>query len=610
MTVGGGFSDPRVAFQQAERVRRAGIAALVVLLLLAARFFDLQVLHVRDYRQRALAQSSRAVTLLPERGLIVDRNGELVVGNQPGYRLRFYPDLATSSAATWQFLERHLTRVPRDLRERFEYAVRRRPYRPETLVDLLARDDLARVAAHGREYPELRIETVPLRRYPWGDLAAHLLGYLGEINDTELEQYADLNLYAPGDIIGKLGLERQYDPLLFGTKGKRTFRVDAGGRIQQLIHEDPARPGWNLVLTIDLDVQQAAEAALGERRGAVVAIEPNSGDILAIVSRPSYRPDLFIGGISHENWERLRSDPGHPLEYRPVRGQYPPGSTFKPLIALAALKEEVIRPDETIYCPGYYRLGRRVFRCWRPGGHGKVDLHRALVESCDTYFYEVGRRLGIERIAAYARLFGFGSSTGLDLDVEKHGLVPDPDWHERTGRGPWQEGDTLNVAIGQGSLLVTPLQLARFYGALATHGQLPAAHVRHHFEDKGRPAVIDPPPLAGGRTVDYPESLYAPVVEALEDVVSARHGTGGWARIRGVRVAGKTGTAQVVRQHTRDQELDTHLRDHAWFAAWAPVDNPRIAVAVIVENGGHGGSAAAPVARKVIEAWLDKVGLR
>ena len=466
------------------------------------------------------------------------------------------------------------------------------------------RDDLARVDAFSFEFPELEVQTAPLRRYPHGDMAAHVLGYLGEIADSDLVRDQDLNLYAPGDVVGKLGVERTYDPLLFGTKGQEVFRVDASGRILELIESLRPRPGWDQRLTLDLDTQKAAEAALAGRRGAVAAIDPRTGGVLALVSHPSFDPGDFIGGINQVNWSRLREDPGHPLMHRPVQGLYPPGSTFKPLVAWAALEEGETTPDETVYCPGYYRLGRRTFRCWRAGGHGKVDLHKSLVQSCDTYFYEMGRRLGIERIAEYTRRVGFGSETGIDLRDEKDGLVPDPAWKVRNRGEPWQEGETIITAIGQGSLLATPLQLARFYAWIGNGGYLVPPHMRAGFEETDRPAVTEPTALPVSQPVEHSPAWMKHIQEALEGVVHEPRGTGGWARLGNVRVAGKTGTSQVVRQERRGEELEEKLRDHAWFAAYAPAENPTIAVAVIVENAGHGGDAAAPVARKVMQAWL------
>ena len=598
------FIDPQWEIRQAKVVRRFSLLGLFIIGALAIRFFQIQVLEGLQYRQRAALQSSRSVVLLPERGLILDRNGELIVGNQPGFRLRLYPDAVTLPERVLQFLETELLHKPQDMAERFANAMKRRPFRPETLVDLLSRDDVARVYAKRYEYPELSIQTVPIRRYPHDDVAAHLFGYLGEINDKELERMKGFGAYAAGDIIGKQGLEEFYDRLLFGSKGFEIFRVDAAGRIQELLQTEPPAPGWDLVLTIDLPTQLAAEKALQGKRGAIVAIDPNTGGILAIVSRPAFLPEKFIGGINKNDWNELRDDPGHPLEYRAVRGQYPPGSTFKLLTAIAALEERITTEGEKVFCPGHYRLGRRTFRCWKAGGHGAVKLHDAIVMSCDTYFYEISRRLGIQKIAEYARRFGFGALTGLDMGGEKPGLVPDPAWKLRTNRGPWQEGETIIVGIGQGSILATPLQMARFYAAIANGGWLVPSHVRHDFASTYRPASVEPAPHPVSSPLDVSPWVLESMQRALVSTVNDPGGTGGHSRFRQILVAGKTGTSQVVQQKERGEELADHLKDHAWFVAYAPAEKATIAVAVLVEHGGGGGSVAAPIARMVLEAYL------
>jgi len=468
---------------------------------------------------------------------------------------------------------------------------------------------LARLAARRHEFPDLAVESLPLRRYPWGQLAAHSLGHLGEVDEAELErrlQTGEGRLYAPGDIIGKRGIERIYDAWLFGTKGRERYRVDAGGRVVELLNAQAPRPGWDLKLALDLTLQQTAEQILADRRGAIVAVDPRNGGVRALASRPSFDPTLFVGGIGERAWRRLRDDPRHPLEFRPVRGVYPPGSTIKPFVAVAALAEGVIEPDEEIHCPGYYRVGRRRFRCWKAAGHGNVDLYDAIVESCDTYFYEIGRRLGIEKLAEWFRHFGFGARTGVDLDGEKTGLVPDPAWKRRRTDEPWQGGETVITAIGQGSLLATPLQLAHAYALLLGRGRAVPPHLRAGFLNTGRPAPPRPPKP---RAVTVPAlralPSLAPVTSALEGVVQDRDGTGRGAALRTVDVGGKTGTAQVVRQAERGEELEGTLRDHAWFVGYAPVADPELIVVVLLEHGGSGGRDAAPVARALLRSYFE-----
>lgn len=604
MKAAGQLVDPREQRRQEQRLRALLILGLAMLVALVGRLWQLQIIDGATYKELAIAQSSRVREILPPRGLLTDRDGLVIVDNQPGFRLRFHPDRVTDATRTQQFLDRVLSRPPRDLAGRIRTAMRRRPYRPETLVEQLSRDDLARVAALRYEYPELELQVVPLRRYPHGEQAAHLLGYLGEVNDADLERLSRFDRYTQGDVVGKQGIERVYEPWLFGTKGSERFRVDARGRIIEQIATEAPRAGWDLRMTIDWPTQVAAETALAGRRGAVVALDPRNGDVLAIVSRPAFDPTRFVGGIHNDDWKMLREDPGHPLEYRPVRGLYPPGSTIKPLTALAALDAGLTRPEETIFCPGSYRLGGRTFRCWKEGGHGRVSLYEAVKYSCDTYFYEMGRRLGIERLAAFARRWGFGERTGIDIEGEKGGLVPDPDWKQRVFKEPWQEGETIITAIGQGSLLVTPLQMAVFYAAMANGGTLVAPHVYREFDHRERPSPLPPPSRREGRVIEVDDAHLAIVVKALVATVMDPDGTGGRSRIPGLRIAGKTGTAQVVAQAKRGEELDDRLKDHAWFVAWAPVEDPRIVVAVLVENGGSGSAAAAPVARQLMATYL------
>lgn len=602
------LTDPREVVAQSRRVRWALWLTWLGLVLLAVRLWQIQIVDGSEYRRLAALQSSRLHVLLPPRGLILDRNGELIVDNRPGLRLRLHPDRVTDAATTLAFLRTAMFGLPATVAERFETALRRRPFRPETLVEQLDRNVLARIVASGFEHPELEVQTAPLRRYVHGSLAAHLLGYLGEIDDDELAARSAWREYASGDIVGKMGVERSYDPWLFGTKGFERLRVDARGRSVELLERVPPRPGWDLKLTLDLKTQQVAEAALGARRGAVIAIDPTSGGVLASVSHPAFDPELFVGGIAHADWQALRNDPGHPLIYRPINGLYPPGSTIKPFVALGALASGAMALDETVYCPGYYRLGRRTFRCWKAGGHGRVDLRKAIVESCDVYFYEAGKRMGIEALAAYLRMFGFGRATGLELRGELDGLVPDPAWKQLVGRGAWQEGETIITAIGQGSMLATPLQLVRAYAALANGGTLLQPHVHYAFAATDRPSPVTAAlPTPQHQVIQLDAEALAIVRDALVAVVNEPGGTGGWSRLRDVTVAGKTGTAQVVQQAERGKvdELAAHLRDHAWFVAYAPADAPRIVVAVIVENGGQGSAAAAPIARQVLQAYLE-----
>jgi penicillin-binding protein 2 len=367
-----------------------------------------------------------------------------------------------------------------------------------------------------------------------------------------------------------------------------------------------SHPGNNLFLTIDLDLQMTAEALLQGKEGAIVAMNPQNGQILAMVSHPSYDPSLFAGGINHDDWETLIQNPFHPLQNRAVQGQYAPGSVFKVITAIAGLEEGVISPQEILFCGGSYRFGNRTYRCWKRGGHGKVKLHRALVESCDVYFYQVGQRLGIDTLARYAKGFGFGKATGISLNDEKPGLIPSSEWKKKVYNEPWYKGETLSCAIGQGFVLVTPLQLLNALSAIATEGILYLPQLVGRTERANGKLLKSYKPIWIGKIPVSPENLML-IREALLGVVNEDRGTGRVARIKGVPVSGKTGTAQVIslREDVKEEDTPYEYRDHAWFVAYAPMESPIISVAVLVEHGGHGASASAPIARKVIQKYIS-----
>jgi penicillin-binding protein 2 len=590
------------SFRRIKVLYFAGLFALFVILI---RLWYLQIVRYPFFVRQAEAQVIRVLPLYPPRGEILARGGERIATYYPGLRLRLYPERLTSPSKTLKFLESILRHPPQDLEELLKKARRIKPYRPWTVVEHLDRDELARFYARASIHPELGVEAVPLRRYPWGVLGSHLLGHLGEIDEQEIERWKGYRNYQPGDLVGKFGIEASYEPWLFGQRGREEVKVDALGRVRETVRRIPPVSGWDLVLTIDLPAQRAAESALGGRRGAIVALDPRNGEILALVSHPNFDPELFLEPVSNGAWEQVLKDPDRPFLFRALAGQYPPGSTIKPIVAVAGLMEGAIKPSEKIHCPGYYRLGSKVFRCWRKEGHGVVDLHRAIVESCDVLFYEVGRRLGIDRLKRYAQLFGLGKKTGVDLPGEKAGIFPDSTWKLEILREPWQPGESAISAIGQGYVLVTPLQLAVAYAVFANGGYRVKPHLFYNFLNTDRPAPPFTPPEFPTEPVNIPREILARVSQALIGVVNEPGGTGGYARIRGISVAGKTGTAQVVSLKTGERSEDPLHKDHAWFSAFAPAEDPRIVVVVLVENAGHGGSAAAPLARQVIEAYLS-----
>jgi penicillin-binding protein 2 len=441
------------------------------------------------------------------------------------------------------------------------------------------------------------------------------MGSIGEIGPAQLatREYAD---YRQGEVIGQTGVEARFESHLRGRAGGRNQVVDVAGRVVEVLDEVEPQPGGAVTLTLDLDLQRAADEGflpevLGEpaKMGALVALDPRNGDVLALVAKPAYDPNDFAGGIDSETWRRLTTDEWRPLQNRALAGLYSPGSTYKALVAAAALQEEAIDPEERVFCPGSFTLGRRTYRCWKRRGHGEVNLRDAIVQSCDVFFYRLGLELGIDRLAEYAKGFHLGRPTGISLPQEKSGLVPTRDWKERRHAEPWVRGETVSTAIGQGYNLVTPIQMAVAYGAIANGGKL--MRPRLLLRRTGRDGSVSegPPPEVVGTVPVAPEHL-ARIRDALEGAVAERGGTGGRARVPGVRVAGKTGTVQVVRlEHTDgvdDEELPIRYRDHAWFVGFAPVEAPEIVVAALVEHGGHGGSVAAPIVGRVLRRYFEK----
>ncbi len=575
-----------------------GIAGVV------SRLWYLQILEGERYEHLANRNIYRVVRLPALRGAIRDRNGVLLAGNRPAYNLVAIPE----DLADRRHCPPTLRRLFPDEADAFDKALatarrKRIPsFRPVLLKEDIGWQKMAAVEQHAAEMAGITIQPRPVRHYPEGRLAAHLLGYVGKISERQLAS-PDYAGYQASDDVGQSGVERTYESVLRGTDGHKLIQVDSLGREQQVLSVDPPTAGADLYLTLDARLQREAERLLGERRGAVVAIDPRSGALLALASRPTFDPNDFAAGLGKEEWHRLQSDAAVPLMDRAIQGQYPPGSVFKIVLAAAALEEDL--GASRFFCDGGLEFHGRRYRCWKRWGHGETDLHKALVQSCDVFFYEVGLRLGIGRIAHYARRLGLGRATGVDLPGEASGLIPDRAWKRRRYHEPWWGGETLSAAIGQGFVLTTPLQLARMIAAIASEGILrrpfvgaTAGHGGHQ-RPLGREEEVGVLPLS----VAHMETLRA----ALEAAVEGRHGTGRRARVKGIRVAGKTGTAQVVGMEevpTGETVKGGHHRDHALFVCFAPVEAPTIAIAVVVEHGGHGGESAAPIAGALLEMYF------
>ncbi len=579
------------------------------------RLFQLQFLQGEEMKGIAHGNAVRLVRLEAPRGDILDREGRVLATTRPAFGVTVMPSELARPDRTLAALGMLIDQSSSELRQRIGSPQGRRRFQPVRLVGDLSYDHLARVESHLYELPGVHTDVRPRRHYVEGELAAHLLGQIGEVRKDQLEkrQYAD---YRAGEVVGQAGLEKVLERNLRGRAGGRNVVVDVAGRVVDVIGEIDPEPGAPVTLTIDLDLQRVAEEGfqpdvLGGRAkmGAAVALDPRNGDVLVLVSKPAFDPNSFPGGIDAETWNALTTDEWRPLQNRALSGQYPPGSTYKVILAAAGLQKGIVDPNEKVFCPGHFRLGRRVYRCWRRGGHGEVDLRDALKRSCDVYFYKLGLKLGIDEIAKFSRGFHLGRRLGIPLREEMPGLVPTREWKERRFGEVWLKGETVSASIGQGFDLVTPLQLAVAYAAIANGGiVLQPRFVLQRTDPELGVVNASNPKILGQAPVD-PEHL-ARIRDALTAVVEEPRGTGGRSRVRGVKVAGKTGTAQVVAlKHTEDQEDDEipiRYRDHAWFVAFAPAEAAEIVVVVLVEHGGHGGSAAAPIAQKILSKYFEK----
>jgi penicillin-binding protein 2 len=468
--------------------------------------------------------------------------------------------------------------------------------------------DVVALETHQLDLPGVSIQVRPRRFYPHGPLAAHLLGYVGEVSERELSERGDELELRPGDYVGKAGLERVWDEELRGVVGGQQVEVDALGRRVRVIQEVPDVAGDTLVLTLDADLQEAAGQAMGERRGSCVALDPRNGEVLAMVSKPDYDPNLFARGIQRSEWQQLIGDEWRPLTNRAVQGQYAPGSIFKVAVAAGLLDAGVVNRTTGYTCTGGTQLGNRLFRCWKRGGHGYVNLHRAIMQSCDVFFYQAGQRLGVDGIAEYSHRFGLGEPTGIGLSTEESGLIPTRAWKQRRFGAPWYPGETLPVAIGQGYVTVTPLQMASMVAMIANGGTHYRPHYVRRLEAPDGTVKREIRPEVMGYANIAPEHIEA-VRSGMRDVVMAPGGTGRNGQVPGIEVAGKTGTAQVVRLKagSRGNDGPERTRDHAWFIAFAPVAAPEIAVACLAEHaGGGGGAIAAPIVSKILTHYFER----
>jgi len=576
---------------------------LVAVCLLVLRLWYLQIIKGEDLLKRSENNRIRIREVKAMRGIILDSRGVVLVENRPSFDVVIFPEDVRDLSGLVEKLEALYRKVNLTFPMDYE-TIReaRRPFTPLRVDRNVSREKLALIETHSLDLPGVGIDVMPVREYYYGEMMAHVLGYIGEVSRDDLERD---KAYRSGDLIGKFGLEKALDPFIRGKAGGEQVEVNViGKKIKTLGRVEPSQ-GYRIVLSLDSQVQKAAWTALEGKAGAVVALDPRDGSILALVSRPGFDPNLFNRGITSDLWEKLSSNPLHPMENRAVAGQYPPGSTYKLIVAAAALEEGTITPETAFNCPGHFDMGTRSFRCWRKYGHGRVSLHRAIVESCDVYFYNVGKILGVDRIAQYAQAFGLGARTGVALAGERRGLVPTREWKLARFGVAWQPGETISIAIGQGYNTATPIQLANAYAAVANNGEYFTPRIVKRVEtDDGE--IIEEFPTEKKGVLPMSQENIQLLKKALWGVVNEPGGTGGQARVAGRDVAGKTGTAQVIGMAEGDDgsSYPYEYRDHALFVSFAPRDNPEIVVAVVAEHAGHGGSAAAPVAKKVIEAYF------
>ena len=575
------------------------VGLLLVVALLGLRLWHLQIHEGPYYRDLSENNRTRLVLLEPARGLIYDRHGVLLANNVPSFSLY----VMLEDVKDREFLIQQLTDLlgldPALVRKKM--AAKGSKLIPRKIKDRMTLRDATLVESHRLDMPGVMIQVESQRNYPGSVTAAHLLGYVGEISADQLEKPEFLDLHQ-GSIVGQYGVEKSYDRHMRGMAGQKSVEVDALGHEKKASVVERPQAGNDLYLTIDVRLQKVAEDLLGEEQGAIVALDPNSGDILAMASRPGFDPNVLSRELTTKQWVEIVQDEGRPLNNRASQGQYPPGSTFKIPMAVAALETKTMSPSSTVFCNGGYQFGKRLYHDWKASGHGYVDLHNALVHSCDVYFYTVGQRMGIDVMAEFGKDFGLGKATGVELPSERSGIMPSTAWKQKAKNEQWLPGETISAAIGQGYVTVTPLQMASLVGTVANDGVNYRPRLVQAVMDRTSGNLQELPAVPRGKINAKPETFRV-IKDALADVVTK--GTATKAKSSMVTIGGKTGTAQVAALRTGPEEnIPKKFRDHAWFVAFAPVESPKIAVAVLAEHMGHGGAAAAPLAKEVIETYM------
>ncbi|MBA4416930.1 MAG: penicillin-binding protein 2 [Syntrophus sp. (in: bacteria)] len=567
---------------------------IVTMVVLSLRLWDLQVMRGGEMRRLSEQNRIRVKKVIAPRGVIFDKSGRVLADTRPSFNLYITPEDIKDFSQTVDGLAKLLNIDREDILEKLKMASGFPPSFPVKIKPDVTKDELAKVEAHRVYIPGVSIQIEPKRNYPYGKMMAHMLGYVSEISSEELK-IKENKSYSPGDYIGKYGLEKTYEGYLRGVDGEKRVEVDAMGREVRTLDVIDSIPGNSLYLNVNLDVQQVVENALENKKGGIIVLDPKTGAVIALVSRPAFDPNKFTSGISKQDLKAINADPGKPLMNKAIQGGYPPGSTFKMVPALKALDLGIVNDKTGFSCRGSFSFGNHSFACWKKGGHGSVSVHKAIVQSCDVYFYNVGLKLGVDRIHEMCEAIGLGPKTGIDLPGEIRGLVPSTEWKRKTYKQPWYEGETVSVAIGQGAVWLTPIHLVQLSAFIANEGvTFKPQIVNRVVSPEGKTVKTFEPVMKAN--VKMKKDTFARVREGMKGVVNEPGGTAYSSRVQNINMSGKTGTAQAG-----SLEKGKHLGDHAWFIAYAPAEDPTVAISVLVEKGGHGGSESAPIAKAITQ---------
>ncbi|MCX5807340.1 MAG: penicillin-binding protein 2 [Proteobacteria bacterium] len=571
---------------------------IITIIVLAIRLWDLQIMKGSEMRKLSEQNRIRIKKVIAPRGIIYDRTGKIMADTRPSFNMYITPEDIRDFNQTVDGLAKLINIDREDIIDKMKIASSFPPSFPVRIKSDISMDEVAKIEANRVYLPGVTIQIEPKRNYPYGKMIAHMLGYVSEISDEEVKNKAFKD-YSPGDNIGRYGLERAYETYLRGKDGEKRVEVDAMGREVRTLETIEPIPGYSLYLNVNLDIQLAVENAFENKKGGCVVVETKTGAVLALTSRPSFDPNKFASGITKEDWKNIITDKMHPLLNRVTQGKYPPGSTFKIVSAMKVLEEGLINEKTGFSCRGGFFFGNRIFKCWKKGGHGSVSIHRGIVESCDVFFYNVGLKLGVDRIHEMSEIIGLGKITGIDLPGEINGLVPSTAWKQKAYGQPWYEGETVSVSIGQGAVCLTPIQLVQLSAFVANEGvNFKPQIVNRIVSSEGKTIKTFEPVM--NANAKFKKDVFRIVKEGMQGVVNEPSGTAYGSRLQNINMSGKTGTAQSV------GEKGKNLGDHAWFIAFAPAEEPTISISVLVEHGGHGSSVSAPIAKIVTENYFKE----